>query len=117
MGEDNQTLQTMLEDGSISEDDATVSVDEGAAGSTAEDTPSGYETIINQQNQTISALIEQTNRLTEQINGLIRGGAQINDGKAAEDAQTISNDAGSLTDDYISLKELGAEFGKMKKHE
>lgn len=117
MSEDNQTLQTMPEDGSISEDAATVSEDEGAAGSAAEDTPSGYEAIINQQNQTISALIEQTNRLTEQINGLIRGGAQINDGKAAEGAQAISNDTGSLTEDYISLKELGAEFGKMKKHE
>ena len=48
MNEDNQTLQTMPEDGSISEDAATVSVDEGAAGSAAEDTPSGYEAIINQ---------------------------------------------------------------------
>ena len=72
MSEDNQTLQTMPEDGSISEDAATVSEDEGAAGSAAEDTPSGYEAIINQQNQTISALIEQTNRLTEQINGPAR---------------------------------------------
>ena len=117
MSDEDKTLQAEPEDGNLSANAATVTEDEGAAGSAAEDTPSGYEAIINQQNQTISALIEQTNRLTEQINGLIRGGAQINDGKASEGVQTISNDAGSLTEDYISLKELGAEFGKMKKHE
>ena len=40
-------------------------------------TPSPYESIIENQNSQIAALIEQNNKLTAQITQLVQGGAQI----------------------------------------
>ena len=42
-----------------------------------EPTPSPYESIIENQNSQIAALIEQNNKLTAQITQLVQGGAQI----------------------------------------
>lgn len=95
---------------SITDNVPSVTVD--SAGATIpEDTPTDpREQIINQQQSTIDALMQRTEELTRQINTLIQMGVQINDGNASQPAQELNNlkDA----DDYVTLAQLGAEFGK-----
>lgn len=87
---------------------ATISAGENAP----EDTPNAQQQIINQQNETIAALLERTQSLTNQINELIRNGAAINDGNSTNAQQQQQAATPSLADDYIPLKDLGAEIGK-----
>ena len=86
---------------------ATISAGE----STPEDTPNAQQQIINQQNETIAALLERTQSLTNQINELIRNGAAITDNSTNAQQQQQAPTP-SLADDYIPLKDLGAEIGK-----
>ena len=80
--------------------------------------PNPYETIIEQKDAQISALLEQTNKLTEQITKMINAGTQINDGTKEPEPQPISgngfakgNQALSDNDDY-SVAALGNLIGK-----
>lgn len=109
MTENNENLQEMADDVSITAS-AEGNTEASAAGNAAEDTPQAVdpnEEIIKQQSKTIDALIERTEQLTDQINQLIRSGAQINDGKAEPETQTPNE-----MDNYVSLADLGAEIGK-----
>lgn len=94
---------------------ADTGTDTGAGASTPEDTPKAgnpYQSTIEQQNSTIQALMEQNERLTEQINKLIRNGAAIVDDSSTGNASMPDNPDIAVSDDYVPLKDLGSEFGK-----
>lgn len=94
---------------------ADTGTDTGAGASTPEDTPKAenpYQSTINQQNSTIQALMEQNERLTTQINKLIRNGAAIVDESSTGNASIPDNPDIAVSDDYVPLKDLGSEFGK-----
>lgn len=84
--------------------------------STATDGNSPYETIIAQKDAQINALIEQTNKLTEQITNFINSGTQLNDGKVnpapTPNVQPLEK---IVNDDSMSLEALGREIGKPRK--
>lgn len=110
MNDNDENLQENNEDASITAS-AEGNTEDGAAGTPAEDTQSGkpYEQIIEQQKSTIDALLKRTDELTGQINKLLSMGVQITDGKPApEQTQQINN----MPEDYVTLEQLGAEFGK-----
>ena len=95
---------------SITDNDTSVTV-ETAEGKTSEHTPTDpREQIINQQKTTIDALMQRTEELTRQINTLIQMGVQITDGNTTQPAQELNNPKDA--DDYVTLAQLGAEFGK-----
>ena len=106
----DEDLQEIENDASItaSAEDNTV---DGAAAQAAEDTHMAdpRDEIINQQNATIDTLLKRTEELTGQINKLISMGVQITDEPTPEETQSINN---AITEDYVSLKDLGAEIGK-----
>lgn len=109
MTEEKETLQEETNDASITAS-ATGNTDDGAAVDTAEDTHTANpeNEIIKQQQSTIDALMQRTEELTKQINRLISSGAQITD-DVPEQTQDINN---ILPEDYVPLKDLGAEIGK-----
>lgn len=84
---------------------------DSAAAQAAEDTHPAdpRDEIINQQNATIDTLLKRTEELTGQINKLISMGVQITDEPTPEETQSINN---TIPEDYVSLKDLGAEIGK-----
>ena len=109
MTEQMENLQEETIDASI-----TASADgntESAAVETAEDTHSEdpRDAIIEQQNSTIDTLLKRTEELTGQINKLLSMGVQITDEPTPEETQSINN---TIPEDYVSLKDLGAEIGK-----
>lgn len=80
-----------------------------AGDNTPEDTlENPFEAIIEQQQSTINALLERTESLTGQINQLLQMGVQINTTVEPE----TTPDSNSLPDDYVTLSDLGAQFGK-----
>lgn len=89
--------------------------EDGAAGNTAEDTHPAdpRDEIINQQNATIDTLLKRTEELTGQINKLISMGVQITDGEPSPEQ---ANDLNNIPEDYVPLKDLGAEIGKHDRH-
>ena len=108
----NDNLNNVPEDDNIQPDTGT---DNGAGSSSPEDTPkpeNPYQSTIDQQNSTIQALMEQNERLTTQINKLIRNGAAIVDDSSTGNASIPDNPDITENDDYIPLKDLGSEFGK-----
>lgn len=109
MSDENKNLQEMNDNASITAS-ATGNTDDGAAVDTAEDTHTAdpRDEIINQQNSTIDALMKRTEELTGQINKLIAMGVQVTDDAPAEPMEDINN----MPDDYIPLRDLGAEIGK-----
>lgn len=110
MTEQIENLQEETNDVSIT-DDATSVTAESAGATIPEDTPTdARDQIINQQQSTIDALMQRTDELTRQINTLIQMGVQITDGKQAQPAQELNNPKDA--DDYVTLAQLGAEFGK-----
>lgn len=110
MTEQTDNLQELNNDASITDEAPSNTVD-SAADNTAEDTPTdAKQEIINQQKSTIDALMQRTDELTKQINTLLAMGVQISDGKATpEQTEEINN---HIPDDYVTLEQLGAEFGK-----
>ena len=110
MTEQIENLQEETNDASIT-DNVTGNTVESAGATIPEDTPTDpRDQIINQQQSTIDALMQRTDELTRQINTLIQMGVQINDGKQAQPAQELNNPKDA--DDYVTLAQLGAEFGK-----
>ena len=109
MTEQTENLQEQENDASITS--SAEGNTESAAVETAEDTHSmdPRDEIINQQNVTIDTLLKRTEELTGQINKLISMGVQITDEPSPEETQSINN---TISEDYVSLKDLGAEIGK-----
>ena len=113
-----------------SQDDANMSAsgaNEGnAAGAGApEDAASAYQATINQQGDTIDAILQANERLQKQIQQMLRNGASIRDDAATDNqsAQTDTdsgiNPPGQLTSeqimnspDYEPLSALGKNIGK-----
>jgi hypothetical protein len=93
---------------------ATAAGDAADAGAkTPEDTGAKVDPrdkIIEQQTTTIDTLLQRTEQLTKQINSLLAMGAQINDGKADTVEQTQTHSP--IDEEYVPLKDLGAELGK-----
>ena len=72
-----------------------------------------YQSIIEQQQAQINALLEQTTALNNQIINMVNSGAQFNDNKPVEPAQLVAPKALSDDEDY-SLESLAKEIGKRK---
>lgn len=116
MNDNNENLQTDESTGNIAATAAGAAADAGAK--TPEDTDvkaDPRDKIIEQQTSTIDTLLERTEQLTKQINSLLAMGAQINDGKADTGAQTQTQTqtfSPFEDDEYVPLRDLGAEIGK-----
>lgn len=75
------------------------------------DSTNPYQTIIEQQQAQIDALIAQTTALNSQIIDMVNNGAQFNDAKPAQPAQPVQ--PVSLADDAdYSLESLAKEIGR-----
>ncbi len=109
MTEQIENLQEETIDASITAS-AAGNTEDSAAVKAAEDTHPAdpRDEIINQQNATIDTLLKRTEELTGQINKLISMGVQITDEPTHEETQSINN----IPEDYVPLKDLGAEIGK-----
>lgn len=70
-----------------------------------------YNTIIEQQQAQIDALIAQTTALNSQIINMVNNGAQLNDNKLVQPAQSVQPVSLSDDTDY-SLESLAKEIGK-----
>lgn len=119
MGEEN--LQQQQIDDTITASSAN---DGGAAGAGApEDAANAYQATINQQGDTIDALLQANERLQQQIQRMLRNGAAITD-DTAKAKDSTAGDSGinpppQLTPedimskpDYEPLAALGKEIGK-----
>ena len=114
MSEENANLQGNAEDTTIAAMPDTVgeSAESGSSGNAPDENAthdSADRRIIQQQQSTIDALLKRTEQLTQQLNQLvIASGVQITDsGAKAPEPMQAAND-----DDYVSLSDLGKEFGK-----
>ena len=75
------------------------------------DSTNPYQTIIEQQQAQINALIAQTTALNNQIVNMVTSGAQFNDNQPAQ--QTQQTQPASLSDDIdYSLESLAKEIGR-----
>ena len=108
--ENNENLQNEQLDNTIVNTAIEAPVS-GAGVSTPEDAPNAYEAIIQQQQDTIDALLKRTEDLTGQITQLINMGVQINDGMQSQQTQQMQQDS-DMPEDYVPLAQLGAEIGK-----
>lgn len=79
------------------------------AASSSDESGDAQGKIIEQQQSTIDALLARTEQLTKQLNMLIAQGVQITD-ETPKAMQEPNDDM--LSDDYVSLSDLGAEIGK-----
>ena len=106
----DENLQENENDASITASAGGITEDGAAVEGTAEDTHLGdpRDEIINQQNSTIDALMKRTEELTGQINKLLSMGVQITDEPASEQVEELNN----IPEDYVPLRDLGAEIGK-----
>ena len=79
--------------------------------------PNAYESIFEQQNEQINALIAQNKSLTEQITQLIANGAQIGQQQTYKANPMSMFNAPALADsDDWSLESLAKDIGKHPKH-
>ena len=78
------------------------------------DSSNPYQTIIEQQQAQIDALIAQTTALNSQIINMVNSGAQFNDNNPTQPAQPVQPvQPVSLSDDAdYSLESLAKEIGK-----
>lgn len=124
MGEEN------LQQNAIDDTITTSGADAGsAAGAGApEDTANAYQATINQQGDTIDALLQANERLQQQIQRMLRNGASITDDTAkAKDSTAVDSGINPpvrispenmMSDpDYEPLAALGKEIGKKPKRE
>lgn len=79
--------------------------------------PNAYESIFEQQNEQIQALIAQNKSLTDQITQLIQNGAQIGNAQARNIAPVQQFNQRALSDDEDwTLESLAKDIGKRPKH-
>lgn len=99
-----------------SEDNIVANETSGAGAETPEDTPNTLEDLVKSQTETISLLIEQNKSLQKQLRETVR-----NQGTVIEDADETTGvfenqtPESKLPENYVSLKDLGKEFGKKGK--
>ena len=100
------------------EESANISQDKPQAGAQGmegpEDTRDAYTVIIEQQQQNIEALLEQTRRQSEQIQMLLRSGIQITDGLQAEQEDPYTKSLADLAEARDEFRDLGKLIGKRK---
>lgn len=79
-----------------------------------DDSTNPYKTIIEQQQAQINALIAQTTALNNQIVNMVTSGAQLNDNKPVQSAQSAQPaQPPALSDDVdYSLESLAKEIGR-----
>ena len=76
-----------------------------------------YESIIEQQQQQIDALLKQTETLNAQITRMVEGGAQFNSQPAqpaepTQPAQAFNPKSLAEQDAFLSMEDLAKEIGK-----
>lgn len=78
----------------------------------AKSNPNAQEQIIAQQQTTIETLLQRTQQLTEQLNAVVKAsGVQFSDNGAHSASQQPQTQQ-SEDENYVTLKDLGKEFGK-----
>ena len=109
MSEEINDNQNMLEDDSLQ----VLSANDNQ-NTPNNDSSNPYQTIIEQQQAQIDALIAQTTALNSQIINMVNAGAQFNDNKPAQAVQPVQPaQPVSLSDDTdYSLESLAKEIGK-----
>lgn len=79
----------------------------------AKSNPDAQEQIIAQQQTTIETLLQRTQQLTEQLNAVVKAsGVQFSDNGAQAASQQPKKQQSADDDNYVTLKDLGKEFGK-----
>lgn len=79
--------------------------------------PTGaYQSIIEQQNNQIAALIAQNDALSKQITQMVQNGAQFSQPAQQPASQTTFNPDSLADDKDWSLEGLASEIGKPAKH-
>ena len=73
-----------------------------------EEIPKTYQSIINQQKEQIDALMQQNDLLNAQITKMVQNGTQLNDNNSTPKPPDTPT---SLSEDYVSLSDLGKEIG------
>ena len=85
---------------------------ESAGDGMPEDTLSGFKKMVEAQNETIAALIEQNKSLQGQLTDYVRNNGFDVSG-ATQNTGTFENDVpATQREGYISLSELGKSFGR-----
>lgn len=85
---------------------------ENADNGKSEDTFSGFKQIMEAQNETIAALIEQNKSLQSQLTDYVRNNG-FTVSNAGANTGTFENDVpANEREGYISLSELGKSFGR-----
>ena len=106
---DNDNLQEITDNDTIDPSDA------GAGASAPEDTSAhDWETVVKEQRETITALLEQHKLMTAQINELIRGGAQLRDANVSDDVPE-QPEVNPLFEKYPKFSDIGKDFGNYDK--
>lgn len=82
-----------------------------AGAGTPEDATPDYEGLLEKQNATIAALIEQNKSLNDQIAAFVRNTGTRIDNPAPETGIYENQVGPDLPDDYVPLKDLGKAFG------
>ena len=102
--ENDDNLSTNEDDVTIIDDGNNMAADVSASEDTAFD---DYRKEIERQTDLVNKLVEQNKSLTEQINILIRNGANVNDGKPTITEPVDTGIAGKYKDEFIPLEDLG----------
>ena len=96
--------------------DVTIAIEgnlnESAGDGMPEDTLSGFKKMVEAQNETIAALIEQNKSLQSQLTEYVRNNGFTVSG-ANQNTGTFENDVPvTQREGYVSLSELGKSFGR-----
>lgn len=81
---------------------------QGENGKSKEEIPKTYKSIIDQQKEQIDALMQQNDLLNAQITKMVQNGTQLNDNNNSPKPPDTTP---SLSEDYVSLSDLGKEIG------
>lgn len=82
--------------------------DEQKENGKSEEVPKTYQSIISQQKEQIDALMQQNDLLNAQITKMVQNGTQLNDNNNSPKPPDTNT---SLSEDYVSLSDLGKEIG------
>ena len=115
MTEENENLNASANEDTMQ---AAENTGEGSTGQepntsdNAKSNPNAQEQIIAQQQTTIETLLQRTQQLTEQLNAIVKAsGVQFSDNGAQAAAQQPQKQQSADDENYVTLKDLGKEFG------
>lgn len=94
--------------------DETAGQATGAAPETGAEDATGYQSIIEQQQKQIDALIARNESLTSQFSRLIANGAQVGEPATAAQQQQMQQQQRSPYEDIPSLAEIGKSLANKK---